>query len=202
MNPSKTEMLKKLKETLEKYVELKKKKELQLKKTNDNYFFKRLFKYDYQSALKVLESNSTRHRARYTNHQINSLKKKFEKLHLNFTDDINFRFKSKPEDKKNPDLVIFPIQKFNQSLIKVEPLNIILQNTSIVTRNDKPIQIRNELYQKILEFRKNKLKNDEKVIPIEQCNMNWDYSKRGDDWNCLVNKKLIIVSMWKKAITN
>ncbi len=190
LNPSKTELLKKLKETLEKYVELKKKKELQRKMTNDNYFFNRLFKYDYQSALKILEfkSNSTHHRVRYSNHEINGIKKKLEKFYLNFTDAFNFRFQSKPVDQKKPDLVIIPIQKFNKSLIKVEPLNIILQNTNIVTRNDKPIQIRNELYQKILEFRKNKLKHDEKVIPIEQCNMSWDYNKHGDDWNCLVNK--------------
>jgi hypothetical protein len=79
--------------------------------------------------------------------------------------------------------------------MKIKPFNLILQNTNIVTENNKPLQIKNELYNEILKLREKNKKRDEKVIPISQCNINWDYKRHGDDWNCMVKFKLSSVNV-------
>ena len=185
----KKKLLKKLKDTLEKYYELKKNKARKLKKTDDDYFLKRLFQYDYKSRLNLLKSDkSPLTKTKLTNKEISLLKEQFDNNHIFLKEDkIDFSFREKIKKEVNPTLEIKPFQKFKNSLLKIKPYNIILQNTKIISNSNRAIHIKNELYQKIMKLRNDKRSKDEKVIPIEKCNINWNYKKHGNDWNCMVN---------------
>ena len=194
---NKKKLFRKLKDILEKLIELKKNKNKKLKKTDDDFFFQRLFQYDYKSALKLLKSNSQNEKIKLNEKEISKLKEQFENSHISLKDDHrDFRFREKIKKEVNPTLEIVPIQKFKNSLLKVKPYNIILQNTNFISNSNRAIHIKNELYQKIIKLRNDKKAIDEKMIPLEKCNINWDYKKHGKDWNCYVISELIIVSMW------
>jgi len=92
-------------------------------------------------------------------------------------------------------------QKYDKSIsdmkFKHSPKNLIIKQPKIIMdQNNDPLKLPKEIMQVSNDFLTPKIntslnKSMKAYIPLEECNRNWDYKLHGDDWQCMVNINFI-----------
>lgn len=164
-NKEKILLLTQLKEKLQDYVKVMKKKGNSHNHNNikdEDYFVKRLFSNNDKSIL-----NS----------------EKMQKIFL----------EEKPQNevklgKKFVDFKVHPQQNFKNPLIKDDVHNIIISGLSDHKITDNEHE---NLLSHIKSLKKSK-KIVTATAPFSKCNNNWNYKKHGEDWGCMVHLNKIV----------
>ena len=96
-------------------------------------------------------------------------------------------------------------KNISQNKIKIPlfPFNAITREPVILHSDEKKdIYIDKALIKKLKFNRKYGLQTSIKSVPIQECQIHWDYSMHGENWSCMVINLLKIVRNWSKTISN